>query len=72
MVVGHTIQEDGKVMARCEGAKGPMILGIDLGMSKAYGTVGKGGIEILYRRGGVVDIRAVYMDHTTLISSTQH
>ena len=51
MVVGHTVQEDGKILSRCPDPSGqPRLFVIDVGMSRAY----LGNLAALECQGGVV------------------
>lgn len=62
MIMGHTIQENGKILPKCFKNGEAQIYIIDVGMSSAYGTIGKAALELNHYRNGTTRSRAVYMD----------
>lgn len=65
MIIGHTPQESGLVLARCNmsltanGKYEPRVYVIDVGISAAYGAVAQGLLEIIGKN-GVVTVNGVY------------
>ncbi len=60
MVIGHTPQENGKILARCKGPNHHRLFVIDVAISKAYGSLGSAALEMLYYSDGSLDINAIY------------
>lgn len=62
MVMGHTIQENGKVMMQCFKNGLAQIFIIDVGMSSAYGTIGRAALVINHYVNGTTSTQSINMD----------
>lgn len=65
MVMGHTTQRDGNILARCKDGHHRLFV-IDVGISQAYNSLGSAALEIIHNPDGSVKISGIHPGRTII------